>query len=278
MGSESGRLRHIHGWDLTRSNGLPDRNLREKRLGVLSGEQWTAAQVRHHDGVADAEYDESVLREYAYFDRIICRYVRRLRRDGFPRVLDFGCGTGRVTLPALQAGLSVVAMDISLGMVKRTQEKLGPSCRSRAQFVVADGTHLPFRNESFDGVMCAGVLHHIENVDAGIREQARVLRRRGRVFIGEPSADPSRLTRRFNAIADRAFRLANAARGRLGLAPRFLPAKRSPGERALAGAAIASTVRASGIPCACRWFVHHSMVNRYVPFSTLFFVVLNALW
>lgn len=245
---------------------------------LLTGAEWTGGQIRHHDGVAGGEYDESVLREYAYFDRVIRRYLRRLRRDGFHRVLDFGCGTGRVTLLALQVGLSVVAIDISLGMVKRTQEKLAPRLRARAHFVVADGAHLPFRNESFDAVVCAGVLHHMEDVDAGIREQGRVLRRRGRTFAGEPSADPSRFAWLFNRIADGVFRLANAGMVTFGLAPRFIPARRSPGERALATSAMASILREVGIHCACRWYIHHSLVNRYVPLSTPFFVVLNAVW
>jgi ubiquinone/menaquinone biosynthesis C-methylase UbiE len=245
---------------------------------VLTGKEWTAAQIQHHDRVADGKYDESVLLEYAYFDRVIRRYLCGLHGDGYSRLLDFGCGTGRVTLPAVQVGLAVVAMDISWGMVKGTQEKLGPSCRSRAQFVVADGTHLPFRNESFDAVVCAGVLHHIEDVDAGIREQVRVLRRRGRIFIGEPSADPSRLGRLLNRIADRAFGLANSVRIALGRDAKFIPARRSPGERPLSAAAIISVLQGGGVTCACRWYLHHSLVNRFVPLSTLFFLALNAVW
>ncbi len=244
----------------------------------MTAEEWTTAQIRHHDGVAGGEYDASVLREYAYFDRVIRRYLRALRRDGFGRLLDFGCGTGRVTIPALQAGLSVIATDVSLGMVKRTREKLAPSLRSRAHFVVADGTRLPFRNQSFDAVVCAGVLHHLEDVEVGIGEQLRILRQRARIFVVEPSEDASRMSWLLNGVANRFFRVSNVLLTTLGLASRFLPAKRSPGERALSGRTITSALERGGISCECRWYIHHSLVNRFVPFSTLFYVALNAIW
>lgn len=245
---------------------------------MLTGADWTRAQTRHHDAVAGGEYDESVLREYAYFNHIIHRYLRELRREGCRRLLDFGCGTGRVTLLGARVGLPVVAMDLSLEMVRQSREKLGPSLWSRVQFVVADGTRLPFRDGVFEAVVCAGVLHHIENVTVAIGEQLRVLSPGGRILIGEPSADPSRLGRLLNRIADRAFGLANSVRIALGRDAKFIPARRSPGERPLSAAAIISVLQGGGVTCACRWYLHHSLVNRFVPLSTLFFLALNAVW
>jgi len=58
--------------------------------------------------------------------------------------------------------------------------------RSRAGLVVCDGEILPFADQSFDLVLLIGVLHHLVDQDACLKEVQRVLRKGGRVFICEP--------------------------------------------------------------------------------------------
>jgi SAM-dependent methyltransferase len=66
------------------------------------------------------------------------------------RALDVGCGTGKSTAALLQRGYSVLACDISEGMVREAQAKF-PS-QSDA-FMVADMRELPVLGE-FDLVLC----------------------------------------------------------------------------------------------------------------------------
>jgi SAM-dependent methyltransferase len=66
------------------------------------------------------------------------------------RALDLGCGTGSSTAPLLSRGYSVVACDISPGMVREAQRKHPTHARS---FVVADMRRLPDLGE-FDLVLC----------------------------------------------------------------------------------------------------------------------------
>ncbi len=49
-------------------------------------------------------------------------------------ILEFGCGTGRVMLPLLQAGFSVTGVDESAGMLALARAQLGPA----AELIQAD--------------------------------------------------------------------------------------------------------------------------------------------
>lgn len=66
------------------------------------------------------------------------------------RALDLACGTGSSTAPLLARGYSVVACDISAGMVREAQRKYPGYARS---FVVADMRRLPDLGK-FDLVLC----------------------------------------------------------------------------------------------------------------------------
>jgi ubiquinone/menaquinone biosynthesis C-methylase UbiE len=56
----------------------------------------------------------------------------------------------------------------------------------RRGLVVCDGEILPFTDTSFDLVLLIGVLHHLGDQSACLREVRRVLRKGGHVFICEP--------------------------------------------------------------------------------------------
>lgn len=79
------------------------------------------------------------------------------------RVLDVGCGAGRFTEVALDAGAEVVAIDYSSASDACLQNH-----RARAGLTVlqADIYQLPFAPGSFDFVYCLGVLQHTPNVRA----------------------------------------------------------------------------------------------------------------
>ena len=73
-----------------------------------------------------SEYDvhaESYDALYADYDEDIPFYVEETRKAGSP-VLELACGTGRVTVPVAEAGLDVVGIDSSSGMLERFRTRL----------------------------------------------------------------------------------------------------------------------------------------------------------
>ena len=77
------------------------------------------------------------------------------------RVLDVGCGAGRFTEIALDAGAFVVALDYSSAVVACWANH--GSCPN-LNVIQGDIYNLPFVPGSFDFVYCLGVLQHTPNV------------------------------------------------------------------------------------------------------------------
>jgi len=98
-----------------------------------------------------------------------------VRRFASGRVLDIGCGTG-FHLPLLK---NAVGLDISEGMLRLIKSE-NPIMQSSAE-------RLPFKNESFDSVLCMfSVLNACDHTRA-VKEMQRVLRPGGRVIVSVAS-------------------------------------------------------------------------------------------
>ena len=65
------------------------------------------------------------------------------------RVLELMCGTGRVSIPLLEAGVDLTCVDASEGMLARLEERLRER-RLKARVVQADVRHLDLGEEEFD--------------------------------------------------------------------------------------------------------------------------------
>ncbi|MBI4887548.1 MAG: methyltransferase domain-containing protein [Acidobacteria bacterium] len=111
-------------------------------------------------------------------------FWRRFALGAPGRVLELGCGTGRVTLPVARAGVRIVGIDRSAPMVARARQRvararLGPSVR----LVRGDIRHLPFPSSSFAAALAPyGVLQSLlreRDLHATLAAVHRALRRGG---------------------------------------------------------------------------------------------------
>jgi SAM-dependent methyltransferase len=84
-------------------------------------------------------YDDDMGRNVG--DDDVAFYVERCARAGGP-VLELGCGTGRITLPLVRAGVTVTGLDLSAPMLERLAAKadaaLTPAERARLDWRCAD--------------------------------------------------------------------------------------------------------------------------------------------
>jgi ubiquinone/menaquinone biosynthesis C-methylase UbiE len=100
---------------------------------------------------------------------------------GAGSVLEVGAGTGLVTVPLVQAGLPVLATDLSWEMLERLHEKAEAEA-VRIPTAVADASRLPFADDSFDGLVMRHVLHLVAGWREALDEVVRVVRPGG-VFL-----------------------------------------------------------------------------------------------
>ena len=93
------------------------------------------------------------------------------------RVLVAGCGRGvEIELAFRRFGAaSVDAFDLDPKQVRRARQRLGHRFGVQAGLWVGDATRIPVRAARYDAVLDWGVLHHIADWKAAIREIARVL-------------------------------------------------------------------------------------------------------
>lgn len=108
--------------------------------------------------------------------------VDRLVLNGDERVLDAGCGSGRVTeLLAARLPLGrVVALDGSPSMIEAARERLA-AFGERIEYVVADlGQPLPIAGK-VDAILSTATFHWVPDHDALFANLAAVLRSGGRL-------------------------------------------------------------------------------------------------
>lgn len=139
-----------------------------------------AAQRDYYRRTA-ADYD--AMRECeAEHENALRHVVRYLTRIDARTVLDTGCGTGRA--------MRFVARELPSVAVRGNDP-------SRDLLRVATGDHriassaldcassdfLPYRDDAFDAVIATGVMHHVPDPDAVVREMLRVARKG--IFISD---------------------------------------------------------------------------------------------
>lgn len=92
------------------------------------------------------------------------------------RVLELGCGTGLILARVAEIAEKAVGIDLSEGMAQHARERgldvhIGSVC------------DLPFDDDQFDLTYSFKVLAHIPDIDAALREAARVTRPGGHLLL-----------------------------------------------------------------------------------------------
>ena len=105
-----------------------------------------------------------------------------LRTIEFENVLDAGTGTGRHAIYLAHQGKRVSAIDFNEKMLSKAKEKARNEGLT-IDFRLEDLTALSFSDNTFDLVICALTLAHVENLAVPLKEFMRVLRPGGNLII-----------------------------------------------------------------------------------------------
>ncbi|MGV3515980.1 class I SAM-dependent methyltransferase [Luteitalea sp.] len=134
----------------------------------------------------------------------VMEWLREWRRNATVSLaVDIGCGSGLSTRPLMAMARQAVGFDPVEAMV-RVAQRTAPSAR----FITARGEAMPFAAASVDLLTAAGSLNYASDLDATLREAARVLAPGGVLAVydfspGRSFADSDALDRWFEAFLAR---------------------------------------------------------------------------
>jgi 2-polyprenyl-3-methyl-5-hydroxy-6-metoxy-1,4-benzoquinol methylase len=141
-----------------------------------------------------AFYEENPFPNYDDLDDLGSLIEKSLAR-GFPEmlnrsispnatVLEAGCGTGQLGNFLSIAGRRVISIDACLNSLRLAQRFKESNGLTGVTFGQMNLFRLPFRPDSFDVIICTGVLHHTENPSGGFRNLLSYLKPGGKIIIG----------------------------------------------------------------------------------------------
>ncbi len=154
---------------------------------VVGEEATSPAQPPKGPSPAFLEYELNV--EFKHLRLLVPQLERFISLRG-RQVLDFGCGTGGVSVAVGSRGACVVGVEPTLANVRAATVRAGlHGLDERASFIhLPDTARLPFADASFDLCIANSVIEYIyDNRAAFLGELWRVLKPGGLLYIGDTS-------------------------------------------------------------------------------------------
>ena len=120
-----------------------------------------------------------------FLANLVCQAVeKQLDLLSDKEILDFGGGTGLLTLPLAKQAKSVTLVDISEKMLEQARLKAEQQDIKNIQFLEQDLLKSPLKQE-FDLIVICRVLHHMPDVDAALSLFHQHLRKDGQLLIAD---------------------------------------------------------------------------------------------
>ncbi len=105
------------------------------------------------------------------------------------RVLDYCCGDGATSIFLAKQGIEVTGIDISNVSIDNCKRSaISEGVTDKTDFLVMDAENTELPDASFDVIICAGVLHHLD-VNRAFPELVRLLKPDGIVVAHEALAN-----------------------------------------------------------------------------------------
>ncbi|MCW1296918.1 MAG: class I SAM-dependent methyltransferase [Candidatus Parvarchaeota archaeon] len=140
-------------------------------------------KIRQMNNEHSKVYD--VVLELPFYHQHLNKILNELTPKESGIYLDAGCGTGNLINKARCNGYTFIGVDLSDEMLKKAKEK------GIENLVKADITHLPFRNDYFDGITNVNVLYQLKEPKKFLDEANRVLKTGRKIVISTPDKKAS---------------------------------------------------------------------------------------
>lgn len=188
-------------------------------------------------------WDENPVRA-ALARSIVSLAEMEIARYATPRMMDYGCGTGLCSIPLAHRASSLLAVDVSCGMLAKLREKASALGLPHIETLQHDLSEQPLEGREYDVIITAMALHHVRDVALVLRRFHPLLAANGVLLIadldredGSFHDDPTGVEHHgfkrewmLNALWDGGFRMAEISTahtiekpGASGGAPRSYP-------------------------------------------------------
>lgn len=139
--------------------------------------------IKDYWNLRSCGFSGSVMEEYNTRGKeILDRIMEDTGVEVGSKVLDLGCGPGLFSLLLDSAGMDVIGVDYSDGMIDKAVSNAKDKASS-AKFMRMDAQALDFENNSFDLVVSRDLFWNLERPEKAYREILRVLKPKGKAFI-----------------------------------------------------------------------------------------------
>jgi len=129
-------------------------------------------------------------------EKIEIGMIERLADLKGDRVLEVGCGNGRLTLLIAGKSGELVAIDPDDASIAEARRNI-----RGVDFRIGSGEALEFEDESFDLIIFTMSLHHHTDCVMALREAQRTLKKDGMLVVLEPAVD-GEIQRLYRLFAD----------------------------------------------------------------------------
>jgi 2-polyprenyl-3-methyl-5-hydroxy-6-metoxy-1,4-benzoquinol methylase len=109
---------------------------------------------------------------------LVLRTIEQTNLEPGSTLLDLGAGPGTYTRVLGATGHKCLGLDYSWNVIKIAKSK-----DTTGRYLQGEAYHLPFRDRSFDAVLCVGVLQSLQSISEAIVEMQRVLKPNGYLLL-----------------------------------------------------------------------------------------------
>jgi len=121
---------------------------------------------------------------------LLPKLVDAVKPTAGDRVLDVGCGPGRLSLTLAELTGHVTGIDLTPEMLAQAKAQQAERGIENVEWLQGDILPMPFENEKFTLVVTQATFHHFADPAAVLKEMIRVCATGGRIVVIDLTPDP----------------------------------------------------------------------------------------